>query len=340
VTFGQPLFLLTLLVVPLAILGYVLLERRRARYAVRYTNLAVLETVVGGRQWRRYVAPVLLLLALATLCVGVARPRVHTTVAEERATVILVVDASGSMQATDVKPSRLGAVQEAVRLFLRHVPSRLRVGMIVFAGEPQVAAPPTTDRGLVNDAVDALGYFPGYGGTAIGDALGAAVELGKRAIGQTGNAPGQTIAYRLAASPPTTGGHSLVSIVLLSDGSQTRGLLQPLDGAQRAKEAGFPVYTVAVGTPHGVLNRGFGPFERMIPVPPDPATLSAIARTTGGQFVNATDAKTLRDAYSRLGSELGRVPGRSEKTWAFLAGAAVLLVAAGIAGAFWSPRLP
>jgi Ca-activated chloride channel family protein len=339
-SFGHPVLLLTLLAVPAALAAYVWAQRRRARYAVRFTNLAVLETVSGGRNWRRHVAPALLLLALASLCVAVARPRVSTLVPQERATVILVVDASGSMQANDVKPSRLGAVQNAVRLFLRRVPSRLRVGLIVFAGEPQIAAPPTTDRSLVNASIDALGYFPGFGGTAIGDALGAAVELGKRAVGQTGNAPGQTIAYRIAAPPTSTGPHSLVSIVLLSDGAQTRGLLQPLDGAQRAKDAGFPVYTVAVGTPNGVLKRGFGPFERQIPVPPDPATLSAIARTTGGQFVNAQDAQTLRDAYTRLGSELGRVPGRSEKTWLFVAGAAALLAAAGLLGALWSPRLP
>lgn len=339
-SFGQPLLLLTLLALPAAVAAYVVATRRRARYAVRFTNLAVLETIAGERQWRRYVPPALLLLALATLCVGVARPRVPTVVPQERATVILVVDASGSMQASDVKPTRLGAAQAAVRLFLRQVPSRLRVGLIVFAGEPQIAAPPTTDRSLVFSSVDALGYFPGYGGTAIGDALSTAVELGKRAVGQTGNAPGQTIAYRLSAPPASAGPHSLVSIVLLSDGAQTRGLLQPLDGAHLAKDAGFPVYTVALGTPHGVLKRGFGPFERMIPVPPDPSTLAAIAESTGGRFVNAQSAQTLRDAYSRLGSELGRVPGRSEKTWAFLAGAAALLVAAGVLGGLWSPRLP
>jgi len=332
-SFGQPLLLLTLLVLPAAVAAYVWSERRRARYAVNFTNLAVLETVAPRRSWRRHVPPAVLLLALA-------RPHVNTLVGSERATVILVVDASGSMQADDVKPTRLGAAQAAVRQFLRQVPSRLRVGLIVFAGEPQIAAPPTTDRGLVNASIDTLGYFPGYGGTAIGDALGAAVELGKRAVGQTGNAPGQTIAYRIGAPPPSTGSHSLVSIVLLSDGAQTRGLLQPLDGAQRARDAGFPVYTVALGTPRGVLKRGFGPFARQIPVPPDPATLSAIAEETGGRFVNAQSAQTLHDAYARLGSELGRVPGRSEKTWAFLAGAAGLLVAAGVLGALWSPRLP
>ena len=339
-SFGQPLLLLTLLALPAAVAVYVLAMRRRARYAVRFTNLAVLETIAGERQWRRYVPPAILLLALATLCVGIARPRLPTVVPQERATVILVVDASGSMQADDVKPTRLGAAQAAVRLFLRQVPNRLRVGLIVFAGEPQVAAPPTTDRSLVFSSVDALGYFPGYGGTAIGDALAAAVELGKRAVGQTGNAPGQTIAYRLSAPPTSAGTHSLVSIVLLSDGAQTRGLLQPLDGAQRAKEAGFPVYTVALGTPHGVLKRGLGPFERTIPVPPDPSTLAAIAESTGGRFVNAQSAQTLKEAYTQLGSELGRVPCRSEKTWAFLAGAAALLVAAGGLGALWSPRLP
>jgi Ca-activated chloride channel family protein len=338
VTFGSPLLLLTLLVVPVAIVLYVLEQRRRMRYAVRFTNIAVLAAVVGGRSWRRYVPPVLFLAALAALCVAVARPHVKTQVAKDRATTILVIDASRSMQAKDIRPSRLGAAQTAVRHFLTRVPKRMRVGLVVFAGEPQVAAPPTTDRALVRESVDEIGQFGGYGGTAIGDALAAAVRLGVQAV-QTGNT---TLAAVREAARSTT--HGLVSILLLSDGAQTRGVLAPLDGARRAKAAGIPVYTIALGTPNGTLNGfggGFG-FGGGGPrrVPPDPRTLSAIAHSTGGQFFAARSSNALKAAYQKLGSRLGRTPGTDEVTYAFLAAAAGLLILGGVLSARWSARLP
>ena len=119
------------------------------RFAVRYTNVDVLALVAGGRQWRRLVAPLVFLLALATLCVAVARPHVHTLVASDKATVVLVLDVSGSMESNDVKPSRLAAAQTALHLFLDHVPKKLKVGLVLFAGEAEVATPPTTDHELV-----------------------------------------------------------------------------------------------------------------------------------------------------------------------------------------------
>lgn len=355
-TFDRPLLLLTLLVVPAAFGLYLLAERRQMRYAIRFTNLEVLGSVLGGRLWRRYVPLALFLLALAALCVGVARPNRTTLIPRDRATVILVVDVSRSMQARDVKPTRLGAATAAVRTFLGRVPKRLRVGLIAFAGDPAVAAPPTTDHGLVREALDTIQWFPGYGGTAIGDALASAVELGQRAVNEAG---GNLASTTSAARSPQTKG--LVSILFLSDGAQTRGNLEPLEGADRAKEAGIPVYTVALGTPGGVLQFRFGygggqggsggpipggpppPFGgsgRRVPVPPDPDTLRAIAETTGGQFFAARNAKSLQAAYAKLGSRLGRKPGQSEITYAFLAGAAGLLVAAGLLSALWSPRLP
>ena len=334
-SFHHPLLLLTLLVVPIAVGAYFLAERRRMRYAVTFTNLDVLATVAGGRSLRRYVPPVLFLLALALLCVAVARPQRRTLVASDRATVILVVDVSGSMHARDVKPTRLGAAQAAVRTFLERVPKRVRVGLVAFSSEPEVAAPPTTDRALVRGSVDELSFLQGYGGTAIGDALAEAVELGQRAVrGQTGP---ETIAYT-AAKP-----NKLVSILFLSDGKQTRGALPPLAGAERARAAGIPVYTVALGTPEGILvpfGGGFGGPSRRIPVPPDPATLRAIASRTGGKFYDARSAEALQSAYKELGSKLGRVPGYREATNESIGLAALLLVAAGILSALWSPRLP
>lgn len=347
-TFERPLLLLTLLAVPLAVALYVLAERRRMRYAIRFTNLDVLASVVGDRYRRRFVPLVLFLLALAALCIGVARPQHNTLVARDRATVILVVDVSRSMQARDVKPSRIGAAAAAVRTFLDRVPDRLQVGLIAFAGNPAVATPPTTNHSLVRKSLDTIEWFPSFGGTAIGDALAAAVKLGQQAVaGENGN-----LASATAAAPQTRG---LVSILFLSDGAQTRGDLEPLEGADLAKTAGIPVYTVALGTPEGVLTfpggggvpgggggGGLpGPFNgRRVPVPPDPETLRAIATRTGGQFYSAQSAKSLQSAYSKLGSRLGRKPGQSEITYGFLVGAAVLLVAAGLLSTLWSPRLP
>jgi Ca-activated chloride channel family protein len=346
VTFERPLLLLTLLVVPLAVALYALAERRRMRYAIRFTNLDVLSSVVGSRYRRRFVPLALFLVALAALCIGMARPRHTTLVPRDRATVILVIDVSRSMEAKDVKPNRIGAAAAAVRTFLGRVPDRLQVGLIAFAGDPAVAAPPTTDHDLVRKSLETIEWFPSFGGTAIGDALAAAVKLGQQAVGGEGG----NLASATTAAPETET-QGLVSILFLSDGAQTRGDLEPLEGADLAKAAGIPVYTVALGTPNGVLNFGPGgggggggfPGQfggRRVPVPPDPETLRAIAVRTGGQFFAAQSAKSLQSAYSKLGSRLGRKPGQSEITYGFLAAGALLLVTAGLLSALWSPRLP
>ena len=353
-SFGQPFLLLTLLLVPAAVAAYLLLQRRRARYAVRFTNVTVLEQVLGTtRPWRRWATNTLLLLALATLCVAVARPRAHTTVVNENATVILVLDVSGSMHAVDVKPTRLIAAQRALHSFLDLVPKRLKVGLILFAGEPQVAAPPTTDHELVGNAIDDANFFNGFGGTAIGDAIALAVKLGVRSAGLSGQSAtalgSRQLASYAAASKPTAS--SLVSVLFLSDGHQNRGVIQPLDGAQMARKAGVPIYTVALGTTGnthlsgdvfgggGSFGNGFGGFGGQA-LAPDPKTLSAIARITGGEFFRARDARALKDAYTTLGSKLARTHGTREVTDLFAFGAALLLVLGAALAAFWAPRLP
>ena len=353
-SFQSPWLLVSLLVLAAAVGVWVLSERRRMRYAVRYTNLDVLVTVVSGRSWWRLVPAALFLLALTSLLVGLARPHVDRLLLKERATVILVVDTSRSMQARDVRPTRLGAAQEAMRTFLDQVPERLRVGLVVFAGEAQVATPPTNDHELVRESVDAIDSFLVFGGTAIGYALATAVELGRQVAEAP---PGQEIAFepdpeeatRALAAAGAEEDQGPVSILFLSDGAQTRGLLQPLEGAELAKRAGIPVYTIALGTPSGTITRGqgfgfgLGPGsdgDRRIPVPPDPDTLRQVAETTGGTFSEARDAEALQAAYTRLGSSLGREPGQSEITFLFLAVAAGLLVAAGVLGTLLAPRLP
>jgi Ca-activated chloride channel family protein len=357
VTFGHPLLLLTLLLIPAAVVAYRLATRRRMEYAVRYTNVDVLASVVAaGRPWRRWLMAGVFLLALATLCAALSRPHVHRLVVNDNATVVLVLDVSGSMEAQDVNPTRLAAAQKALHAFLARVPARLKVGLVLFAGEAQVATPPTTDHALVAQAVDDANYFRGFGGTAIGDAIATAVRVGLRSAGLSGNSitassSSQQLAAYVTATPRAAS--TLVSILFLSDGHQTRGILTPREGADKARAAGIPVYTVALGTTGNTTMRGFpGGFQgspgTILPgsgfgprgLSPDPTTLRAIADRTGGKFFRARSAGAVKQAYSALGSTLGRKSGSVEVTDWFLVGAAILLVLAGVLSALWSPRLP
>jgi Ca-activated chloride channel family protein len=357
-TFGHPLLLLSLLLIPAAIVAYLLTTRRRMGYAVRYSNVDVLASVVAtGRPWRRWLTAGVFLLAIATLCAALSRPHLHRLVVNDNATVVLVLDVSGSMEAQDVKPTRLAAAQKALHAFLAKVPPRLKVGLVLFAGEAQVATPPTTDHALVAQSVDDAGFFRGFGGTAIGDAVAAAVGVGLRSAGLTGSSVTTLSSAQLAAyvTAAPRAASTLVSILFLSDGHQTRGTLTPREGADKARAAGIPVYTVSLGTTGNTTMRGFPPgggFQGggspILPgggfgrrgLAPDPTTLRAIADRTGGKFFRARSAGSVEQAYSSLGSTLGRKSGSAEVTDWFLIGAAVLLVLAGVLSALWSPRLP
>ncbi len=326
-SFQWPLLLLTLAVVPVLAAGYAAVERRKTRYALRYTNMEVLRAAAQEeRRYGRYLPPALFLLALAACLAALARPHVATTATRAEATVVLAIDTSGSMFASDVEPTRLGAAQEAVRRFLERLPDRYQVGVVAFSSDVQVVAPVTRDRQAVREAVQYL--YPGRG-TAIGDGLARAVELARSAEGTP---------FRPSRDDP---GRPLTAILLLSDGFQTRGILEPLEGAARAKAAGIPVYTVALGTPRGTVT--FFDQEgtpRTIPVPPDPDTLRAIARVTGGRFFAAASGARLTAVYESLGSRLGRYPTRREATSLFLGAGAALLVLSGLLSARLSPRLP
>ena len=228
-----------LLLVPLAAGVYVVLERRRAQY-VRYTNLDVLASVVG-EQRRRWRLPVLVFfLALAATLLALARPEVTVAAHREGANVILTIDSSGSMFAKDVPPTRLAAAQEAVRRFLDKLPDRYRVGVVTFSSEAQVA-PLTLDRQVVHDAVDYL-----YRGAACHRRRAGEIRRAgqRRHRDETGDdVPAQDAPLNDDPEGPVT------AILMLSDGAQTAGILQPFEGAQQAKQAGVPVYTVALGTP-------------------------------------------------------------------------------------------
>jgi Ca-activated chloride channel family protein len=337
VTFLWPLGLLALLVVPLAAAAYWLVDRRPSKYALAFPNLDVLAGVVESeRRWRRWVPPVLFLLALAAAGIALARPQLDVMVDREQATVVLAIDQSGSMMAEDVSPTRLAAAQASIRMFLDDLPDQFRVGMVSFAEEAQVVAPVTSDRRPVREAVDFL--FP-MRGTAIGDAVERAAELAQEATGTPGTT--QISGFDLAAtSDDDSGSRPPAAVLLLSDGFQTAGLLAPLDGAARAKELGIPVYTIALGTADGVIDLSFGGEARRIPVPPDRETLRLIAQQTGGRYFSAPSAEALSAAYSELGSLLSREPGKDEATYAFVLAAGLLGLGAAVLSALWFSRIP
>ena len=331
--FESPLALVSLLLVPAVVAAYVVARRRRPRYAVRFTNLAVLRQVAPRVSSRREPAILALgLAALALLCVAVARPNVSRVVAVENATVVMVIDTSRSMLSTDVPPTRLAAARQAAHTFLDRVPDPLRVGLVTFAGDVTVAAFPTHNREQVHSSVDAINQWSAGGGTAIGDALVRAVEVADDAFGERGLS-GRTGAREDDETP--------VSILFLSDGRQNRGILAPEQGAAAAKQAAIPVFTVALGTdrPDGGTGQGgfgFGGFNRS----PDRATLRAIAQTTGGEYFAARSAEALASAYQDLGTRLGRAKRRTEVTHLFVAVAGVAVVAAAGLSRLWSPGLP
>jgi Ca-activated chloride channel homolog len=327
VTFGSPLLLLTLVVVAAAAAAYVWLDRRRPREGVAYPNLAVLAAVATrSGSWKRHVVAGLILCALAALCVGVARPRLPLTTTSDGATVVLVVDVSLSMNATDVSPTRLEAARAAITRFADRSPGNVRVALVAFSDEPVVLTPPTTNRKLLREGIEQLA--PAFG-TAIGDAVARGVELARSSVGEAG-----------AAAPPPAGSKPLGAVVLLSDGAQTRGVLTPDEGARLAQQAGVPVYTISLGTLSGSVAVNRGGTTIIVPVPPDRETLASIAETTGGKTFAVTDAARLNSVYEQLGTVVGQARKPREITVAFVAVAAGLLAAALGLASLWAPRLP
>ncbi len=242
---------------------------------------------------------------------------------------MLVVDISGSMRAQDVQPTRLAAAKQAMVSFLSHAPDTLRVGIVAFSNEPQVVVSPTLDRQELRQGIDFL--EPAFG-TALGDAIARSVELARTTTATATQNPGQ------ASEPEVKDeqGRALASILLLSDGFQTRGLLSPGQGAERARAAGIPVFTIALGTEGGtIVDR-----EQVIPVPPDRETLASIAEYTGGESFDAETAGALKDVYQGLGSRVGRRERPREVTSAFVAAGALLLAGAVGAAMLFAPRLP
>jgi Ca-activated chloride channel homolog len=319
-SFQWPLALLGLALVPLLVGVYTVLERRRTAFAARFGSPGLLPNLVDRTPGlRRHLPLVVLLAALAAMVVGVARPHANVSVRREDATVILAVDVSRSMKATDVQPTRLGAARVAAAAFLRKVPEKFRVAVVSFASRAVAASAPTDDRAVTEAALAAL--RPGEG-TALGDAVLLSTRLGQRQRSSDGKVP------------PT-------AVLMISDGAQMGGSTSVRAAVQRARSLRVPVYTVLVGTPNGVVQETLtGGFLQLIRVPPRPDTLQEVAQATGGKFFTAANDVRLREVYEQLGSRLGHRRQSREITDFFAGGAAALLLAGGALSALWFRRVP
>ncbi|MCY1692836.1 VWA domain-containing protein [Curtobacterium sp. SL109] len=294
-TFTTPWLLLALIPVAALALAYVLVQRRRQRYAVRFATLPMLDKLVPKRpRWRRHLPAALVLLGLGSLGVAAAQPQVDIRVPYERATVIVAIDTSGSMQADDVEPNRLEAAKSAAEQFVAEMPETFNVGAISFAGGAEVIAPATEDHDAVRDAIAAMD--DGGGGTAIGDAVIEAVDEVNR-LSDDPASDGEP-------SPTPSAGAEAERIparlVLLSDGANTAGR-DPSTAAEAAREAGLPVSTIAYGTADGVANLWGG--QQSVPV--DETTLRQLADDTDGRFYRAESTDELRNVYQDIGSSIG-----------------------------------
>jgi Ca-activated chloride channel family protein len=357
--FASPELLVALLLVPMALVVYLAVQRRRSRYAVRFTNVDLLSNLVPRTPaWRRHLPPALYLAAIVALVFALARPSMTLAVPREEATIILTMDISRSMIATDVSPTRLAAAQDAAAKFLDLLPAKFRVGLVAFSTEARIVVTPTTDRGAVRDGLAAL---RANGGTALGDAIALSLEAaGLNAVvtpapstGVPGASPRTSNRPSASAAPsspnpsgspapsPAPSQPPVVATVLLSDGANSTGRLQPLDAAQQAATANMPVYTIALGTPSGTVQipNQFGQLQQLS-VPPDPDTLAAIAEITGGRFFEAPTANDLSEIYKSLGSKVGFTNEEREVTQLFAAGALVLVLVGGGLAAHWFNRFP
>jgi Ca-activated chloride channel family protein len=316
-TFQSPWWLLALLAV-VALLGlYVLLQLRRVRYAARFTNVALLGSLVPKRPgWRRHVAFGLVTLGLAVLVVSLAAPSSEIRVPRERATVIMAVDVSLSMRATDIAPDRFSAMQQAAKQFVDVLPARINLGLVSFAGTATTAVTPTTDRDQVRTAIGNLQLAEA---TAIGDAVFTSL----------------TAITNFQASLQSDGKElPPARIVLLSDGYSTVGreATQAVDAANAAQ---VPVSTIAFGTDYGTLDLN----GETVPVPVDRSTLKQIADDTGGSYSEAASAQELESVYKDLGSQIGyTTEPRDISPW-FVRGGLLFAFLGIVASLLWTNRL-
>ena len=319
-SFQAPLYLIGLAAVPALVVALVLFERHRRAEGARFASLGLLPNLVEHvPAVRRYLPVALLLAALTALIVGVARPHATVTVKRKEATVLLALDVSRSMNAKDVKPTRLEAARRAASTFLTTVPKTFRVGIIAIGSNAVVALPPTVDRNLARQSLASLRRSEG---TALGDAVALAAQVAQKQRTSSG------------AAIPT-------AVLVISDGADQGSRVKPQAAATRAKALHMPVYTALVGTPNGIVERTLtGGFKEQIRVPANPQTLQLIARASGGEFFAAPTAEQLEKVYKQLGTRLGHHRQAREVSDLFGGGAAILMLVGGALSGHWFRRFP
>jgi Ca-activated chloride channel family protein len=355
-TFADPILLLGLLVVPAALVAYRIVQRRRSRYAVRFTTVDLLGTLVPRTPaWRRHVPPAIYVVAMAALVLALARPSMAVQIPREEATIILTIDVSGSMMATDVAPTRLAAAKQAANDFVDQLPAGVKVGLVAFSTAPRTVVAPTIDRAAVHEGIASL---QARGGTALGDAIATSLEAAGLDTSTASTNPTPTPSANPSASADPSAGASaspsasasgdpgsskepVIATVLLSDGANSTGELEPIPAAEMAAALGVPVYTIALGTAEGVVTVPDNLGElHTLNVPPDTETLAAIAETTGGRAFEAPTARDLAQIYDSLGSRIGYTTEEREVTqWFAAAGLLLVVTGAGLA-AHWFNRFP
>ena len=315
-TFLSPDRLLILLVIPLLVGAYIWATRRKNRRGMRFTNTSMLDVVVPKQsQWRRHLAVALSLLSLITLTAAFARPSTVIDVPRERATVVIVIDASQSMQATDVAPNRLAAAKTAAIEFVEKLPEKYNVSIVSMAGNASILVPPTLAHNTVENAINSIQL---QDGTAIGEGIYTAL----RALQQAPKDPKKPDSVAPGA------------IVLLSDGSNTAGRA-PMQGAAEARKAKVPIYTIAYGTENGYVDLD----DERQAVPVDHELMKQIAALTNGQYFAAATVDQLKTVYANIGSEVGYEKAEREVTSRFAGYGLALAVLAALGaislGAKW-----
>ena len=337
-TFLWPQFLWLLLALPLLVLLYVWLQRRRKKLTLRFASLSIVREAAGkGPGWRRHLPPLLMLLALGALLLASARPVAVVALPSNQQTIILAMDVSGSMRATDVEPNRLVAAQNAAKAFLQELPRDVKVGIVAFAGSAQVAQLPTLNR---EDLVTAIDRFQLQRATATGNAIvislatifpNAGIELQQlsfdRMRGGMGRSLDQAPPKQNEFVPVPPGSYASAAVIMLTDGQRTTGV-DPIEAAKMAADRGVKVYTVGIGTVDGETI-GFEGWSMRVRL--DEETLKAVAQKTAAEYYYAGSAQDLKKVYENLSSRLTLEKKETEVS-ALLAllGAALALAAAGL----------
>ena len=344
--FLWPAFLWLLLVAPLLVLLYVWLLKRKKKTALRYASLSIVREAMGTSQSiKRHVPPLLFLMALCTLIVAAARPMAVISLPSQQETIILAMDVSGSMRATDVQPNRLVAAQNAAKAFIAELPRNVRVGIVAFAGTAQVVQPATLSR---EDLVVAIDKFQLQRATAIGSAIvvslaelfpNAGIDVGaltygrERPRGLALDKAGQDKEAKPEFTPVAPGSYTSAAIILLTDGQRTTGV-DTLEAAKMAADRGVRVYTVGVGTVDGETI-GFEGWSMRVRL--DEETLKAVATRTQAEYFYAGTAENLKKVYETLSSRLTVVKKETEiSSLLALAGAVLALLSAGLSLAWFN----